>query len=586
MGFNVKVEIHKNEQGTFTNSDVISGVVKLTTTASLALAYIEVKLEGISTTQLQVPKRTRKNERREKVIQDVHRVLYETSIVFPPENIRLVSLSKEFTLTPGNYTYPFQFQIPLRNSCVKMRGVSNMVLFNKSTFDVLVNNGNFNLSVLRNAANNFVQQRTLPNVHQQNQHQQQTQLQQQQYHVHTQLPPTLDDMGTMANVRYFVKVTCKRSSLLKANLRAFDPFVFKPLDLDANDRPIFDQRQDDYKEVFFRKDMAFKDRLPARVGSHSPVDQKKQLPRTPQSKGIILSIFGLSLPTTTLRPRSEKPTAMGNSSNVPFAFELRFINPAYLVPNARPTFRLYFVSEMDPSRYSKAQFGQPEESNGLGVIYLQTLKIELHVTTLISVLESDGMSNEIHQSKTEEVLPLCNNNYQNLQFDLMHSKRQRSTSATSNGFVGGNLFELEIPRRFYENAIIPKQVAPTFHTCNITRFYNLSVVAGVSSEQISDPANRAESKSKIRYVDLFCPNIQVVSGRRPQNMSHGLQSAASSLSMGRVPDKRSEKDEMGQPVLPARPPNSPPADEKSRLPTYDDVVRENSHTDDRPPYQE
>lgn len=588
MGTNVQVEINRAATGgTFTNHDVIEGQVRLTTTTSLSLAYIEVKLEGIATTQLTIPKLTKRKERREKMVQDVHRVLYDTSIVFPPENVRLVALSKEFTLTAGNYTYPFLFKLPLHNLCVKMRGISNMVLFNKKSFDVVLNNGNFNSTVLRNAANNLVLQHLLPGAHQQQQYSQHAQLEQQRYHVHTQLPPTLNSMGDMANVRYFVKVTCKRSSILKANMRAFDPFVFLPLDLDTHNRPIIEGQHEEYKEVFFRKDITFKDRLPEVVAVKIP-SESKTLPLTPPPvrKGVFLSFFGS--PATAPPPKqSRRPSGVEvTTSTVPFSFEVRFRHPSFLVPTAPPTFKLFFVSDENPARYSLAKYGKPEESNGLGIVYLQKLNIELRSTTLISVLEADGATNEIHQSRADEVIPLCSNTYQNLQFDLMNGKRQKSSSATSSGFVGANSYELEIPRKYFDNAVLPSKVAPTFHTCNIQRNYSLVIVAGVSSERVSDFTNRAELDKKIRYVDLNCPDVKVVSGLK---LTSTLHSNASGSSVGHEkrpvePARPPEKSRVEEPRLPQRPPvqavpSGQPAEE-SRLPTYDDVVRENSYQED------
>lgn len=598
MGIDVRVDVDRRENGgTFTNYDVIQGTVRLTTTTSISLTYIQVKLEGVATTQMTVPRTLRKRkekENREKLLQDVHKVLYDSVIVFPPENIRNVSSSKEFTLSPGDYTYPFQFKIPLNNSCVKTLGITNKVLFSRDNRLILVNNGNFNTNLIKNVAQNYFQAYS-------NQGQGPPEVPKNQtYHVNTQLPPSISDMGLFASVRYYVKVTCKRSSVFKTNIRAFDPFTFLPLDLDSHNRPLFEGQQfEEFREVFYRKDMVFKNRIPEIVGikvSKKPAaDYKKALPSTPplpQRKSFLSSFLGgtPSPPTQPSRPSSSRRSSNSSTttrqtsaayeisaSNVPFSFEVRFKYRSYLIPSHLPTFKLYLLLHHNPARYSLAQYGYQEESNGLGVIYFQKLTVELRSTTNITVLETDGAGEVIHQGKSEEVIQLCNNTYQNLQFDLHDAKKLRSSSATSSSYVDTNVHELEIPRKYFDNCTLPDGLAPSFKTCNMTRKYNLVIVGGFLSERINDFKDRAEVEKKVRYVDLFCPDVQVLSGLK---LTSWLHSNASESNVSRTSDLK--------PSLPERPPSSlgteePAANGKeaeSRLPTYDDVVRESSYQDD------
>ena len=110
----VKIEIDRSHtDGAFTNYDIIKGNVTLVVTKAITLNWIQVKLEGESTTQLLIPKfnNNKKKKEKDKIIQDIHKVLYDTTIVFPPDNVRQVSQAKEFTLAPGNYSYPFEFKI-------------------------------------------------------------------------------------------------------------------------------------------------------------------------------------------------------------------------------------------------------------------------------------------------------------------------------------------------------------------------------------------------------------------------------------------------------------------------------------------
>ncbi|KAM9914707.1 hypothetical protein OXX69_000377 [Metschnikowia pulcherrima] len=617
MGYDVQIEIDRSRTGgTFTNHDIISGVVKLTTTSALTLAYIQVKLEGVAETQLVIPagerqdmygngrrnRRNDKRDRKDKFRQDTHKILYDSTIVFPPENVRSVSQAKDFTLTPGTYTYGFQFKIPLFNSCKKLTGISNKIQFSKNSYDLVINNGNFNGRTLINSANNYISGISNPGRSAAGQ------AQSQEYHIDAQLPPTLQDMKGMASIKYFVKATCKRSSFLKANLRAFDPFVFLPLDLNSQYSPYREGQQfEEYRERFYRKDLVFKDRLPEVVGVKVP-PSTKALPTTPETKSskFFGSFFGTSSPQYSSSIRSGGSSSSGvavKSRDVAFAFEMRMPYPPSLSPTTAPTFKLYFVSEVDPAAYSLANYGKPEHSNGLGIIYLQSLKFELRSVTIISVLDNDGLTSQIHQSRVEETLPLCSNTYQNLQFDLRKCKRQKSSSATSSAYVS-NAYELEIPSKYYENFRLPRNLPPTFQTCNIARGYGLYVVAGVSSEKMSEAGSAREANEKVKYIDIFCPDIQILSGLK---LTSNLHSNASGTSLGKAPDSRNGSLSSGYP-----PDHKPPLAEKHSqhsvpyanekqsqnlgssngavpdgpvdgsipLPTYDDVVRESSYQDD------
>lgn len=500
----VNIEIDRSESGgTFTNYDTITGTVKLTVTGSISLNYIQVKLEGLSRTELSIPREPNgKKERKDKVLQDIHKVLYDTMIVFPPENVRQVSNAKEFSLTPGTYNYPFKFKIPLNNSCIKLQGITNKVLFNMKKLDLKINNGNMNTATVRNMANNLINGNPASNNLQAIAH---------TYHITNQLPPSLSGVGDSASVKYFVKVTCKRSSFLKVNLRAFDPFVFLPLDLNSHNEPLMNFGDyEEYKEVFIRKDMVFKNRIPDIVGVKVPNDEKS-LPQAPipvqQKKGFLQKFFeppssaALNKPVPPPpRPSRKNSYPVVNVSDVPFAFEVRFRHPAFLIPTKAPSFKLFLVSNVKPSVYSLAEFGKPEESNGLGIIYLQRLIVELTSTTIISVLETDGSMNEIHKSKHDDVITICNNTYENLKFDLFNCKKLKSSSATSNSSNPAKVFELEIPRKYFTNCVLPDYLSPSFRTCNIQRKYKLTIVGGFSSEKIFDFNNQAETTKK----DTIC----------------------------------------------------------------------------------
>ncbi|ODV77143.1 uncharacterized protein CANTADRAFT_23966 [Suhomyces tanzawaensis NRRL Y-17324] len=583
--YDIKVEIDRSATSTFTNYDVIKGTVTLVVTNSISLSYIQVKLEGIAKTQLVIPVVRRKGKVDNRVIQDVHKVLYDASVVFPPENVRQVSLSKDFTLPPGNYTYPFEFKIPLNSSCVKLLGITNKVLINKN-FDLLINNGNFNRGIVGSMAKLML----LELSGQQGQQGQQLRPQQQNYHISSPLPPSLSGIGEFASVQYFVKVTCKRSSFLKTNLRAYDPFIFLPLDLDIYQPP----NDEDYREVFVRKQLIFRDRIPEIVGVVMPpeANKRKTLPLVPQyqKKGFLSRLFD---PVPSL-PNPPRPSKGGDayypeirSKDVPFSFEVRFRHPAFLVPTKPPSFRLYLVSDRNPLRYTLGEYGRPEDSNGLGVVYLQRLVVDLTCTTVILVLQTDGSNQALHNALRDENISVCNNSYQNLMFDLMYCKRTKSASATSTNAAPGDVYELEIPQKYFANCVLPDHLSPSFKTCNITRKYTLTVEASFSNEKIGDFRSADEWAKKVKSVDLVFPNIKLLSGLAMTSSLHSSSKTNLGEKAPPTPPVRPTYEPDVKVPVPAEAPSYPSAhDEKSEpvehllLPTYDDVVRESSYQDD------
>ncbi|KAG2736568.1 hypothetical protein G9P44_000658 [Scheffersomyces stipitis] len=615
----VIVEIDRSSTGgTFTNYDIIKGTITLVVTNSITLNYIQVKLEGVARTELRIRndhrhrRGNRNRNQNERFIQDVHKVLYDAMIVFPPDNVRQVSKAKEFTLTPGNYTYPFEFKIPLNNACVKLSGITNKIQYNKNRNDLVINNGNFNSEIVRNRANQLVQ--SFSNGNQSNSSNNGGNYKQSNYHVNTQLPPSLSGIGEFANVTYFVKVTCKRASFFVPNLRAHDPFIFLPLDIDDHFSRIDNHVYEEYREVFVRKELIFKDRIPEIVGVKIPpqATEKKILPKAPdippKKPGFFQKFMG-SQPGTYLPSPVPVHKNQGShayypeieSKDVPFSFEVRFRYPAFLIPTKPPSFKLYLMSLLKPSRYTLTEYGRPEDSNGLGVVYLQKLVVDLTSITLVSVLEEGGgvYGNEIHTGSHEEVINVCNNSYKNLKFDLKNCHKMKTPSSVGVDPEASNVYELEIPTKYFENCILPDHLSPSFKTCNITRKYNLSITAVFSSEKIVDHSSSREFHKKTRSVTLECANIKVLSGL---NMTSTLHSNASQPSLPRtssissgvpppVPHvaKRPSTVSIEKPPLHARQSfeNSENSLEdigngevEGELPTYDDVVRESSYQDD------
>ncbi|KAK6867035.1 Arrestin-related trafficking adapter 10, partial [Candida tropicalis] len=586
----VKIEIERPHTGAFTNNDIIKGTVALVVTRAISLNWIQVKLEGESTTQLSIPKTNGKKEK-EKVIQDVHKILYDSSIVFPPDNIRQVSQAKEFTLAPGNYSYPFQFKIPMNNSCVSRGGITNKIQINKNTLDVMINNGNFNSDFVRHKAQQYYQEFVAgPNgVTQKNPSQSQL-----PYHITSQLPPSISGMGNFATIKYYVKVTCKRSSIFKVNLRSFEPFTFLPLETDP---PSNENEEESYKEVFVRKEVIFKNRIPSIVGVEVPPGAKPQVQRVPsqlaqqilpKKQGFFQRLFSTDS-SSNINYSIPQPVPNKQSStfkypkitpvDVSFSFEVRFRHPTLLTPSKVAPFKLFLVSPVNPSTYSLSKYGEPEESNGLGVVYLQYIAVNLISTTAVSVVESDSGTSEYHMGTNVQTIPICNNSYPNLKFDLMDGTRNRNSSiSSSKGGSGRGVYEVEIPKKLFANCVIPDHVAPSFRTCNIGRSYDLLIKAGFTAEPLQDDGSSTASSKRIKEVELKCSNIKVSSGLLVDNMQQILQRLNESTPP--LPDRRySPHDSIAGDDF------TNEIEDNSTLPSYDDVVREEDNQSARRRYQ-
>lgn len=485
-------------------------------------------------------------------------------MVFPPENVRLVSRAKDFTLAPGTYTYPFSFQIPLRNSCIKLLGVSNKVLFNSQSFDVVLNNGNFNSKYLRGVANDYLGQgggRHFAND--------QVQL----YHVSEQLPPSMS-VNSQGTISYFLKVTVKRLSMFKANLRGHEPFKFLPLD-DSYSQPPSDN------EAFVRKQVVFRKRTPeiagvtAREKGAPQVVLRLEAPAPPRRRGLLLRFLdarsGAQMQQSLTRDFHEIA-----AKDVPFTFEARYKYPSTFVPLQSLGLRLFLTSPLNPNSYTLREFGLPEQSNGLGVLYLQNIRVDLECLTTMSVLVNNEYIHGPRYSTYREVISLCDNSFENLRFDL------KDCITSPPNFNSGNpTYELEIPSYHLSNCVIPETVCPSFKTCNISRTYNLHIVAGFSPE--------AESQkwfnSDVRNTELVIEDVIILSGVGAGGHRSSVQLAlATNGTYSRPPDgPSSSPGAQNSPVLnnskelPVTQPVERVQEEHIDLPTYDDAVRENIH---------
>ena len=575
MSNNLAISIKRTGNYVFSNDDVITGEVTLTVTRSIDINYIEVKLEGVSRSELRIVKR-KKSQNQTKTIWDAHKLLYQTVVVFPPANVRDVSNAKDFTLTPGTYTYPFEFRFPLYNQCESHTANGRQA----------IQNGNLNLNMINsqyflgtgNKANSMFRLET-GNSH---------------FHLVTPLPPTITPIYGFASINYFVKATCKRSSMFKTSLREFDPFRFTPLD------PVIPTSN---STVFFRKKILFKNRVPDVVGISLPPGAlaSKKLPTAPMraKKGFFQRLLNSSAdlppppPSLNLGLKMYYPEI--ESNDVEFGFEIRFPDPPCMVIGQPVPFSLFLVSNTDPSVYSFANYGKPQDSNGMGVVYLRSLEAEIISTTVVSVLEQSR--DVIHNGSKEYKTLLCDNSFDNIRLDL------KDCTPLNNSMVGkpGFRFELEIPPKHYANCVLPVNLSPSFETCNISRGYFLELKAGFASEQLEHSSSRWHNWRLTQNAEVICPNIRLLSGRIPSGPGYGNSSQPSHINSSQPTYEGSSHQAIENsnknshsntndvkrpvediPVLPHRPVDTPVhnvpnyenhEEDTSVLPTYDDAIR-------------
>lgn len=202
----VRIEIDK-QGSVFTCLDLITGrvVFNVEKKTTETVSSIIVKLEGVSTTRLLVPKENELHDNprsSKKVHTEIHKLLYQVKTVFPPEQIRISqeaagsSGETDFTLPAGTHTYPFSFRIPINNSCRPLDS-----LFSKLS----VKGGN--LEYARDA----------------------------EHHTKNTLPPSLHSQpggsqGEGGSIRYYIKATVNRPQFYRMNVRKEAFFVFLPID--------------------------------------------------------------------------------------------------------------------------------------------------------------------------------------------------------------------------------------------------------------------------------------------------------------------------------------------------------------------
>ncbi|KAK8246114.1 arrestin [Phyllosticta capitalensis] len=356
----------------YTNLDTITGRVLLRATSNTTVSSIVVKLEGESRTRLIPPPRPEYPNKQQRPVLEVHKILYKTAVVFPPPNLQTLDWeSHKYTLNLGEYEYPFAFKLPFNNAC-------------HTTISLT---GGLNIATLEIAR---------PPTR----------------HVKQTLPPSLTGYPGEAEVKYFVKCTVNRPSLLKENPRSFVHFNFLPIE------PPRPQKADG--EVYARRQHGFNPKLiPA-----------------PERKGSFLG---------KLKEKSGSAPSSPISSTPPvepprFSVDARLPNPAILTLN-----------EDLPLRVLVKQLNERSEP-----LYLQMLQIELIGYTAV---------------RAHEVARTESNSW------IIASFSNMAIPLGAPSDVPGT--ETPINPEYWSDKPLPNTVAPSFETCNLSRYYELEVRVGL-----------------------------------------------------------------------------------------------------------
>lgn len=400
-GCDIKLTLHNNRPLFFTSLDTLRGKVELNVTSEIAVENVQVKFEGFAKTKLEVRERVHhggSGNTRTQVKRESHTLVYKAVTLFPPPNVREVSDNKKFTLTPGKYEYDFDIKVPLSNECGDPTSP--------------------NFNYLR--------------------------------HLESPLPPNvLGSIDDMFSVQYILKVTVRRASWFKTNIREIKIPQLRPFD------PI-DELISFTQPIFLKKDDVFKGKIPKRIA----LTEKPKGPESykiPERKSIsgkssrfLKSVFGGQVE----EPNYAEPT------HVPFTFEVRASGP-FVTVGQSPNIGLFISSRYGPDRYK----GIDHQTSGLGAFYLQSLRIELEAG--ISLIAENARKHIVRS------FPIVYKKDINLPIDLADLEPSPLSTETSNV----QPYELEIERSLFQDAVITNNLTPSFKVCNIDLSYRLKVTA-------------------------------------------------------------------------------------------------------------
>ena len=197
MSIRIKLKDNPAKTDYYTNLDMIEGEVELDLKSADTIAAVTVKIEGVTKSTCYTQPNHGKSRSRTPIVEQ-HKVLYLSEIVFPTQQLRQQSSAKDFTLPAGLHKWPFRFQIPINNDCrADTKAVPARTKLGALLNERLSGTLDYSSSAL--------------------------------HHVQQILPPSMQGNEEIW-VRYYVKATAKRASMLVINHRAYRPFIFLPIE--------------------------------------------------------------------------------------------------------------------------------------------------------------------------------------------------------------------------------------------------------------------------------------------------------------------------------------------------------------------
>lgn len=315
---------------------------------------------------------------------ELHRFLYQTQTVLAAQD----QGSQSVTLQPGDHAYPFSIRIPEAVACdtVAHPASPNFERLDLGTKSKQVEGGGS--------------------------------------HTLGGLPSSLSDMDKTASIKYFLKATVVRPSVLKKNMR-----VFRQFRMDPYQAPAVHMGLDATAEVVARKS------LELQVLEAWPWEW----PQPKKKKAW--NFFKLKKKPPT------RPVAI--------ALEMRYLSNAAFVPGQQIPVKL-FVSVTLPD-------GAHSFYNTRFVV--QRVSIRLQATTELR-------AHEFETTETQYLSVIDTQKDLNFIVDWAKGTRSRQTS--------NDVWTTELPSALWEDAVIPESVSPSFAMCTIRRKYSLEITAGLA----------------------------------------------------------------------------------------------------------
>ncbi|KAH3672150.1 hypothetical protein WICPIJ_010119 [Wickerhamomyces pijperi] len=450
----------------YTPLELIHGSVQLTIRKTLNLNCIEVEILGESISWLNIKKRD-KNNGKPKVtqVEERHGLLKIGRIVFPDGRDRDVrvetfqsfdngsgSSTPEYILGPGSYEFEFQLEIPLNCQCFNIDLQQRRQQARKSSSSSLLSQ----LSISAHNTNSASEMNPDQSVS----------------HALVSLPPSLNGPDDFYYIHYLITATIyrptKSSQYIRQhsdqNITLSQPLrlvPFTPIKYHNEEYSLTSNSSS--SQTFIRKQAMFNEKIPEIIA-------------VKYNKSDNIYNQTLSIP----------------SSKVPFGLEVRLKNDGVMALGQSLVFKLFIVSHNNPQRYLNPN----GKSSKLGLIILKHLKLTLHSLTEVSshgISHIDKKRHRISDVRTQGHI------------DLAYSQLSKSHSLISDK----KIYEIQLPNSLYENENIPLNIAPSFQSCHLKRWYVLEISA-VFEDPLAEYTSNG-SRSKYLEITLDCP-LTLISG--------------------------------------------------------------------------